>query len=92
MDLSECVSVCWPVDLLWPPAACRTLGDLAPDGGLARHHYWLSHSVRQVIPLHGVCVRADVCVWVHKVVAAGRCPKHQMGETPWAKVVQFHRK
>lgn len=60
MDLSEYVSVCWPVDLLWPPAACRTLGDLAPDGGLARHHYWLSHSVRQVIPLHGVCVRADV--------------------------------
>lgn len=91
MDLSECVSVCWPVgDLPWPPAACRSLGDLAPDGGGKAPQLAALLCEAGDSFSWGFSVRADVCVWVHKVVAAGRCPKHPMGETAWAKVAHFH--
>lgn len=71
------MSVCRPAgDLPWPPAACRTLEDLAPDRGLAKHHCWLPAlcEAGDSSPW-GFSVRADVCEWVHEVVADAQSTK-----------------
>lgn len=63
MELSECVSVCWPVgDLPWPPAACRSLGDLAPDGGGKAPQLAALLCEAGDSFSWGFSVRADVCV------------------------------